>query len=431
MARFAVLDMNNLVNRAVHVVKNAPDHREWIGRTYAIVFQSITKMANKFSADHCVACFDSYSWREEIYQTYKENRKHDLTPRKIETKKISHLILRELVEYLRNKTNMTVLEAPRVEADDFVARWVQRHQHTLDSHIIISNDADFKQLVGPGIDLYDPIPCVLYTSDGVYFQDDKRDPDHPTGRRYGEVWKIRYSQPKSTLVFRYGFDTSGKGQKGSFVYPVSAYPLGEGFRLGDLTEIAEPIRAIRLVGEQRGWEYWAGTSWLRFPILTERTPLLLHPDDRVRFIQAREVFDSQWELFLKCMRGDTRDNIRAAYPRVPETRLRKAYSDKAEFVKLINDQFGSGDNRQLVKPLYEQNKRLIDLTAQPIDIIEEMDRVIDEVTAEPVKQMVELYFDDFCDTYQMRKLKEAKTNILPIISRPYLPGISHLLDQIP
>jgi hypothetical protein len=418
MARFAVIDMNNLVNRAVHVIKNAADQKEWIGRTYTIVFQAIAKMSNKFVADHCVACFDSYSWREEIYKLYKENRRGEMSEKKVETKKVAHHVLREFSEYLRNKTNMTVLEAEGVEADDFIARFVQLHQHTLDSHVIISNDADFKQLVAPGIDLYDPIPGILYTTDGVYFQDDRKDPNHPTTPRYNETWKIRYTQPKATLVFRHGWEDDSKGQKGSFVYPTSNYPTGNGHRVGDLSGVDGPIRLIRIVGEQKGWEYLSG-SWLRFPMLSEKTPLILYPDDRVRLIQHRELFDPRWELFLKCIRGDNRDNIRTSFPRVPETRLRKAFEDKAEYVKLINDSFGNGENRQQVKPLFDMNKRLIDLTAQPDNIKERMDAVIHQMIEQEPKQMVELYFDNFCAGDEMRKLREVKANIVPIISRPY------------
>jgi hypothetical protein len=418
MVRFAVIDMNNLVNRAVHVVKNAPDQKEWIGRTYTIVFQSIAKVTNKFMADHCVACFDSYSWREEIYATYKENRKREVRESKLETKRISHIILRELAEYLKNKTNITVLEGEAIEADDFIARWVQVHKHTFDSHVIVSNDADFKQLVGPGIDLYDPIPGILYTSDGVYFQDDRKDPNHPTITRYNELWKVRYTQPKTTLVYRYDWDQNSKGQKGSFVYPITQYPNAEGYLVGDLTEREAVIRVIRSVGEHRGLEYFH-SGWLQFPILTEKTPLLLYPTDRIRFIQRQETFDSRWELFLKCIRGDNRDNIRSSFPRVPETRLHKAFHDQNEFVKLINDSFGNGDHRQQVKPLFEMNKRLIDLAAQPQEIKDRMDAVITSAIQESPKQMVELYFDNFCSGYEMRKLREVKNNILPIISKPY------------
>ncbi len=417
--RHLIIDANNLIQRAVHVIKNAQDQRDWIGRTYAIVFQSINKLSNKFMADHCVACFDSYSWREEIYKIYKENRKHDLTEKKIEIKKISHIILREFSEYLSNKTNMTVLEGDGIEADDFIARWVQRHQHTFDSHIIISNDADFKQLVTPGTDLYDPIPGILYTSDGVYFQDQHRDPRHPTAQRYDEAWKIRYIQPKITLVYRHDWGDNWKGEKGAFIYPAGNYPCAEGHRVGDLTGHGDPIRVIRMIGDHRGFEYLAGEFWLGFPILTERTPLLLYPDNHIRLIQHRETFDPRWELFLKCIRGDNRDNIRTSFPRVPETRLRKAFADKSEYVKLINESFGGGENRQQVKPLFEMNKRLIDLTAQPDDIKDRMDVIIDDMKSRPVKQMVELYFEQFCWKHEMRKLLEIKSNILPIISRPY------------
>jgi hypothetical protein len=333
-------------------------------------------------------------------------------------------VLREFITYLRERTNMTVLEAPRMEADDFIARWVQTHHSTMDSHVIVSNDSDFKQLVGPGIDLWDPIPYVLYTSDGVYYQDDIRDPDHPMATRYGETWKIRFHQPKTTLVYRYDWDEHSKGSKGSALYNTTKYPHGEGYRVGDLIGRDTPIRVIRIVGEQYGWEYTAlSTGWMKFPVLTEKTPFLLHPQDRVRFIQTRETFNPRWELFLKCIRGDSRDNIRASYPRVPETRLRKAFVDNAEFVKLVNDSFSAGGERQQVRPLYEQNMKLIDLTAQPPDIIANMDRIIAEATSQPVKQMVEIYFEDFADEFGMRKLKEVRANILPILSRPYTGGV--------
>jgi hypothetical protein len=411
--------MNNLCQRAVHVIKNAQDQRDWIGRTYTIVFQSIAKLSNKFLANHAVACFDSYSWRENIYKIYKENRRHDLTEKKLEIKKVSHMVLREFSEYLKTKTNMTVLEGEGIEADDFIARWVQLHQHTLDSHIIISNDADFKQLVAPGIDLYDPIPGILYTTEGIYFQDDRRDPNHPTVERYGETWKIRYTQPKVTIVYRHGWEDNYKGQKGSFVYPTTNYPRGEGHRVGDLTGRDEPVRVIRMIGNHRGFEYLSGEFWLPFPVMAEKTPLLLYPYNRIRFIQQRETFNPRWELFLKCIRGDNRDNIRASFPRVPETRLRKAFGDKAEYIKLINESFGNGENRQQVKPLFEMNQRLIDLTAQPEEIKERMDHIIEVAKAQPIKQMIDLYFESFCSAYEMRKLREVKHTILPIISQPY------------
>lgn len=419
MTRYAVIDMNNLVNRAVHVVKTAPDHREWISRTYAIVFQSIAKMANKFIADHCVACFDSYSWRAEIYKTYKQNRRQEMQPRKIETKEVSHIILREFITYLRDRTNMTVLEGQRIEADDFIARWVQTHQNSHDTHIIISNDADFKQLVAPGIDLFDPIPNVLSTTDGVYYQDDIRDQNHPTAYRYGETWKIRFNQPKPTLVYRYDFEDGSRGKKGSVHYPITKYPHGIGYSVRELSGMERTIRAIRFVGESDGWEFLSDTRWLPFPALTEKNSFMLQPDDQIRFVQHRETFNARWELFIKCIRGDSRDNIRASFPRVPETRLKKAFGDKAEMVKLINDHFGTGSDRQPVRPLFEMNQKLIDLTVQPPDIIEDMDRIIKAAIAEPPKQMVELYFDDFCDDHGLRKLRESKTNILPILSRPY------------
>jgi 5'-3' exonuclease, N-terminal resolvase-like domain len=422
MSRFLIVDGNNLCQRCIHVVKDTPDHREWMGRAYAIIFQSMIKMFNMFLSDHIVCCFDSYSWREEIYNNYKEKRKIDLSidPQKAEIKKISHAILKEFVDYLRDKTNVTVLEGTRIEADDFVARWIQRHPEGSDTHVIISNDADFKQLVGPGIDLYDPIPNILYTSDGVYYKDDIYDTTHPSITRYGEIWKIKYSQPKVTLVYRSLEDESTKE---TFIYPMSPHPQALGTTVRDFTKHEYSIKAIKIVGEQTGWEYLTDTHWMAFPTLTEKTPLILYPHDKIRFIQTREIFDPKWELFLKCIRGDIRDNIKPSFLRVPETRLRKAYMDNVEYVKLINDSFMKDGEEISVRPLFEMNKMLIDLTAQPDDIIISMDMVIDDMTAQPPREMVELYFNNFVDLYKNRRLRELKSSIIPIISKPYVRQI--------
>lgn len=74
-------------------------------------------------------------------------------------------------------------------------------------------------------------------------------------------------------------------------------------------------------------------------------------------------------LFSKCLRGDRTDNIQSAFPRVQAKRIQLAYSDPYERVKLMKEKWKDKDGDEfLVEDLYNENVKLIDLTAQPDDI---------------------------------------------------------------
>lgn len=78
-----------------------------------------------------------------------------------------------------------------------------------------------------------------------------------------------------------------------------------------------------------------------------------------------ESEDPAFDLFVKCVRGDANDNIRAAYPRVRKTKLQKAWNDKYEMLNLVETILPSGEK---VQPLLERNRDLIDLSRLPGDI---------------------------------------------------------------
>lgn len=79
--------------------------------------------------------------------------------------------------------------------------------------------------------------------------------------------------------------------------------------------------------------------------------------------------DTSFDLFLKCIRGDTNDNIRSAFPKVRETRLRKAWDDPVEMINLMETVRKDGVK---VNEAFEMNLKLIGLNEQPPHIRDEI-----------------------------------------------------------
>ena len=118
--KFAIIDVNNLVHRSKHVVSNYESFEACVALTLTILFGSLRKSYEKFGAEHCVACFYSRSWRKDVFADYKGDREKDNSPIKLEEREIIKDVLIKLQEFLREHTNVTVLSANGIEADDFV-----------------------------------------------------------------------------------------------------------------------------------------------------------------------------------------------------------------------------------------------------------------------------------------------------------------------
>ena len=76
----------------------------------------------------------------------------------------------------------------------------------------------------------------------------------------------------------------------------------------------------------------------------------------------RETDDPKYDLFEKCIRGDSSDNIPSAYPKVRKKKLQAAWTDPASMMNLMETVTQDG---RVVKELFALNKQLMDLTAQP------------------------------------------------------------------
>tara|TARA_Y100001970_G_C14248817_1_gene870269 strand:- start:1945 stop:2943 length:999 start_codon:yes stop_codon:yes gene_type:complete len=164
--KYIIVDTANTFFRARHVVANG-DLDTKIGLALHITLNSIKKAWNDFGGDHVVFCLEGRSWRKDYYPKYKANRKitrEKFTPAEEEADKEFWEAFDTFTTFVANKTNCTVLQNQRLEADDLIAGWVQSHPN--DQHIIISSDSDFAQLISPTVSQYNGITEVTTTIDG-------------------------------------------------------------------------------------------------------------------------------------------------------------------------------------------------------------------------------------------------------------------------
>jgi hypothetical protein len=75
-------------------------------------------------------------------------------------------------DFIKDKTNCTVMQHPQLEADDLIAGWIQSHPN--DNHVIISTDTDFVQLIAPNVRQYNGVMEHVITHEGIF--DDKGKP---------------------------------------------------------------------------------------------------------------------------------------------------------------------------------------------------------------------------------------------------------------
>ena len=80
------------------------------------------------------------SWRKELHQNYKSNRKKDSD---IDWS----FVYKAYDEFKQNVKGVKLLEYPRIEGDDWIAFLVQKSNQKNQSNFIVSNDHDIKQLI--------------------------------------------------------------------------------------------------------------------------------------------------------------------------------------------------------------------------------------------------------------------------------------------
>jgi 5'-3' exonuclease len=139
-------------------------------------------------------------------------------------------------------------------------------------------------------------------------------------------------------------------------------------------------------------------------------------------------FDPEYELFLKCVRGDTSDNIFSAYP---GARL-KGTKTKTGITEAFEDRHNGGYNynnfmlqrwtdhegqEHRVRDAYERNRTLVDLTKQPEEIRTKCTAVIREAVNKPRVSQVGIHLMKFCAKWNLQKMSENPGEFAEFLNR--------------
>jgi len=170
---YILVDTANTFFRARHVINGDADIK--LGMAFHITLNSIRKAWQQFNGSHVVFCLEGRSWRKDFYEPYKRNRQETraaLNEREQEEDRVFWEAFDTFKDFIRDKTNCTVLQNPQLEADDLIAGWIQ--SHPTDDHVIISTDTDFVQLIAANVRQYNGVMEHVITHEGVF--DDKGKP---------------------------------------------------------------------------------------------------------------------------------------------------------------------------------------------------------------------------------------------------------------
>ena len=162
-----LVDTANTFFRARHVIRG--DTSEKIGMAIHITMNSIKKAWADFDGSHLIFCLEGRSWRKDHYAPYKRNRKEifeAMTEKEKDENKVFWECYDDLTDFIKTKTNATVLQNPRAEADDLIARWIDKHPDN--KHVILSTDKDLNQLVNENVKQYNGITETTITHEGWF-----------------------------------------------------------------------------------------------------------------------------------------------------------------------------------------------------------------------------------------------------------------------
>ena len=137
----------------------------------------------------------------------------------------------------------------------------------------------------------------------------------------------------------------------------------------------------------------------------------------------------QWMLFEKCMRGDTSDNVFSAYPGV----RKKGTKNKVGLLEAFEDKDTKGFNwnnlmlqrwvdhndvEHRVLDDYNRNVTLCDLTAQPTEIREIINKTIAEVEPKQISQ-VGMRLMKFCAKWDMQRIADQAASFAEPLQARY------------
>jgi len=176
---YILVDTANTFFRARHVVNGDADIK--LGMAFHITLNSVKKAWQDFGGSHVIFCLEGRSWRKDFYAPYKAQRaaaRAAHTEKEADEEKIFWEAFDTFKDFITEKTNCTVMQNPRLEADDLIAGWIQSHPN--DNHVIISTDTDFVQLIAPNVKQYNGVMETTITHEGIFDAKGKRVIDKKT-----------------------------------------------------------------------------------------------------------------------------------------------------------------------------------------------------------------------------------------------------------
>lgn len=214
MTVYILLDSANLYHRSKHVASRKADLDSKIGLAFSIIMNSVRLCYHKFQAEHVVFFLEGNSWRKEFYPPFKAHRRVAQQAKSVREQEEDAIMFKaydNLTTFLETKTNVTMMRHPEAEGDDMIALFIEQHPN--DTHIIVSGDSDFQQLLAPNVKIYDGVQNRIITTDGV-FNDDKN-----MTRVLDKKTKKPLSAPDPEWVI---FEKCVRGETGDNIF--SAYP---------------------------------------------------------------------------------------------------------------------------------------------------------------------------------------------------------------
>lgn len=126
--------------------------------------------------------------------------------------------------------------------------------------------------------------------------------------------------------------------------------------------------------------------------------------------------DLDYWLFLKCVRGDGGDNVPSSYPNVRETKVKEAYADPYKRLNFMNERWKDEHGTEhRVGDLFEHNRVLMDLTAQPDDLrCNLLEEVVKQVP--PAGQYSHFHFLRFLGKYQLHEVAKGVNRFIDMLS---------------
>ena len=170
---YILVDTQNMFFRARHVSGRASSLDEKIGLAFHIMFNSVKKAHQMFNGGHVVFCMEGRSWRKDVYEPYKKNRKVVLDKRSVKEQEEDQFwweAYDDFLKYVAEQTNCSAIKSSIAEADDCIALWIEAHKDS--RNIIVSTDSDFYQLVNPLVSIYNGMTNQIITSSGYYDEKD-------------------------------------------------------------------------------------------------------------------------------------------------------------------------------------------------------------------------------------------------------------------